>query len=152
MCQNNWCTCFCTPCSYCILGWYEIKRIKMKNRILMNDGYLCNCENRCICSYILLLCSMVESGSMCSVATFPSCLLLTHVSGSGQQLPHQARSSAKGFRITVPPSYTSKRNVPDLFTYFTLQLFWLKIVQRVSSYTDTPKFKLSTLCLYIQLQ
>lgn len=78
MCWNHLCTCFCTPCLHRILGCYEIKRtIKMQHRIVLNDGYLRNCKNSNIYSHILLLCSTVERGSMCSVATFWSCSLLT---------------------------------------------------------------------------
>lgn len=82
ICQKYLCTRFCTLCSHQILICYEIKRpTKMQNRIVMNDIYLCDCKNNDKYSYILLLYSTVERGSMCSVAVLttkcPATLLLS---------------------------------------------------------------------------
>lgn len=70
ICQNHLCTHFCTPCLHRILGCYDIKRtIKMQNRIVMSNGYLCDCK---IAIYIHMYCCYVvrQRGSMCSVALF----------------------------------------------------------------------------------
>lgn len=77
-CRNHLCTHFCTLSLHSILGCYEIKRTtKMQSRIFLNDGYLCDCKNSDIYSYILLPCSAVERGPMSSVAISSSCSLLT---------------------------------------------------------------------------
>ena len=124
MYRNHLCTCFCTHCSHCILVCYEIKRtIKMQNGIVLNNGYLCDCKNSNIYSYILLLCSTADRCSMRSIEIFWSCSLLTSHNSECPAAPLTSSFLSWGVRDYCP----STSHLKDKCSWF-IHLTYIAII------------------------